>query len=174
MKPVAVHGIYFQQAVDPDCKQHHKSNCNQVIDSPYSGIMRKNEHREQQHGEVCHEYEFILVDGNAFLVSVEKTGIYLTAKQLEDVRHEQQGKNHSNIGNERPLGNSARNKGLTKHCKACGYCDQIKCEHENGTSILNDFAFALQKGKMALGKQRPENEHQLPAEGEKRHRENKQ
>ena len=136
--------------------------------------MRKNEHREQQHGEVCHEYEFILVDGNAFLVSVEKTGIYLTAKQLEDVRHEQQGKNHSNIGNERPLGNSARNKGLTKHCKACGYCDQIKCEHENGTSILNDFAFALQKGKMALGKQRPKNEHQLSAEGEKRHRENKQ
>ena len=136
--------------------------------------MRKNEHREQEYGEVCHEYEFILVDGNAFLVPVEKTGIYLTAKQLEEVCHQQQSQDHSNIGNERPLGHSARNKGLTKHCKTCGYCDQIKCKHKNRAAILNDFAFALQKGKMALGEQCPENEHQFPAEGKKCHRENKQ
>ena len=136
--------------------------------------MRKNEHRKQEHGEVCHEYEFILVDGNAFLVPIEKTGIYLTAKQLEEVCHQQQSQDQPDVCDKRPSGFGTRDKGLTKHCQTSGYCDQVKSKYENRASVLHDFSFALQQGEMTLGEQCPENEHQFPAEGEKRHRENKQ
>lgn len=39
--------------------------------------MREYEHRKQKNGEVRHEDEFVLVDGDAFLVTVEKAGIEL-------------------------------------------------------------------------------------------------
>ena len=50
--------------------------------------MRKNEHREQEHGEIRHENELVLVDSRAFLVSVEKASINLVYEQLKDVRHD--------------------------------------------------------------------------------------
>ena len=45
--------------------------------------MRQDEHRDQEHGEVCHEYEFVLVDGRAFFVAIEKVRINLVTEQFE-------------------------------------------------------------------------------------------
>ena len=44
--------------------------------------MRQYEHREQENGEVRHEYEFILVDGCTFSVSIEKVRINLVREQF--------------------------------------------------------------------------------------------
>jgi hypothetical protein len=136
--------------------------------------MRQNEHREKEHGKIRHENEFVLVDRRAFLVAVKKIGINLVTEQFEDICHNHQRQEQANVCDKRPFRNSTRSEGATKHDQSCCNGNQVKSNHEDGTSVLYDFAFTLQKRKMTLGEQSPEDECQFPAEGNECHRENEQ
>ena len=123
-----------------------------------TGILDDDEQGEQDHREVGHEDELVLVYGDTLFASSEQVGVQLVAQNLERVGGHQEGEKNADICHEGQFRHGVRDIGCAEHDESGGDGQHVVKQHERRHSVFEELAVALDDGEVSLGEQRSENE----------------